>query len=216
MITVTATDSANYPVTGTVSFEITIAGGLALSSAGAAPYLGVFQTADPALTTVQASGGTWPYTYALTAPATVPTGLTLSSSTGVLAMSNQTPAGSYHVTVTGTDSTAGTPLTGGLTFDLVIALKMANTAPVAATAGSASTVSTVTATGATGTVSYALDAVSLARGFITINSSTGVVAVTTSCVAGTYSVTVTATDGSMPGGAFAAGTGTKVITVTVN
>ncbi|HVW84093.1 MAG TPA: putative Ig domain-containing protein [Bryobacteraceae bacterium] len=216
VVTVTATDSANVPVKGSATFTLIVAGGLFMTSSGSAPYHATFGTASAAQTAALATGGTYPYTYAITSPASLPAGLTVNPTSGVVGTSALTPAGTYHVTVTATDSTSGTPLTGSITFDIVVALQVSRTNPVAVTAGSAGTITTVSATGNTGTVTYALDAATAALGWVTLNSSTGVVAVTTGSVSGTKSITVTATDGTTPANATAAGTGSVTFTMTIN
>ena len=93
--------------------------------------------------TITASGGISPYTYAVTAGA-LPAGMSLSSA-GVLS-GTPTAGGSFTFTITATDSTGGTPVTGSQAYTLTIM------AAPTATTGSAST---ITSTGATlgGTVS---------------------------------------------------------------
>jgi hypothetical protein len=219
LVTVTATDSANVPVKGTVSFTLTVAGGLFLTSSGTAPYSGTFGTANANVTRVTAAGGVFPYTYAITSPGTLPTGMTINSTTGVIGISALTPAGTYTVTVGSTDSTAGTPLTGSITFDIVVGLHLTRTSTVSGTNGVASNITTISAAGATGSVTYSLDAATLALpgGWVTINSSTGVVSITTSApIAAATTVTVTATDGTAAPGASSAGTGTITFTFAVN
>jgi uncharacterized protein (TIGR03437 family) len=219
MVTVTATDSANVPVTGTVSFTLTVAGGLFLTSSGTAPYNGTFGTANANLTRVTAAGGVFPYAYAITTPGTLPAGMTINASTGIVGITALTPAGTYHVTVTSTDSTAGTPLTGTITFDIVVSLHLTKTSTVSGTHGVASTITTITAAGGTGTITYSLDAATLAlpNGWVTIDSSTGAVSITTGAVAAaSTSVTVTATDGSLAPNAATAATGTITFTFAVN
>ena len=69
--------------------------------------------------TVTASGGTSPYTYAVTT-GTLPTGITLTNA-GVLS-GTTTQAGSFPITVTATDSTTGTgPFAGSRAYTLIIA-----------------------------------------------------------------------------------------------
>jgi uncharacterized protein (TIGR03437 family) len=212
-ITITGTDSANVPVTGTYAMTIVVAGGLYVTSTGTSPFSATYGTASPALTTVTATGGTYPYTYAITTPATPPTGMTVSAA-GVVGTTTQTPAGVYNgVVVTATDSSS-TPLTGSATFEIDVALAMSHTAPVAQTHSTTGVLTTVTATGATGTVSYTLDAASATAGF-TITSG-GALAPTTVASSGSYTVTITATDSSMPVGATASATGTTTVSVTVN
>jgi hypothetical protein len=214
-VTVTATDSANFPLTGKVSFTVTVAGGLVVSSSGTAPYAETYGTADASVTTVSSSGGTYPYTYAITTPSPIPLGITINSTTGVVGISALTPAGTYHLVVTATDS-ATSPLTGTLAFDIVVGLKMTHTTPLGSiTAGAAGAITTVSATGNTGSITYTLDATTAALGWVTINSSTGAVAVTTSSVAGTYPVIVTATDGTQATGASAVATGTRSFSFTI-
>ena len=213
LLTVTATDSANVPLTGTVSFTLTIAGGLVVSTTGTAPFTGVFGTADASVTTASATGGTFPYTFSLTAPSPLPSGMTVGSSNGVLAISNSLPAGRYTTTIRATDAAN---VIGSVTFDVVVSLLVSNTTPVAATAGAASNVTTVSATGGTGAITYALDSATQALGWVTINANTGVVAVTTGAVAGTRSVTVTATAANAATGAAQAGTGTVTFNLVVN
>jgi uncharacterized protein (TIGR03437 family) len=218
LVTVTATDSANVPVKGTVSFTLTVAGGLFLTSSGTAPYSGTFGTANANVTRVTAAGGVFPYAYAITSPGTLPTGMTINPATGVIGISALTPAGTYTVTVTSTDATAGTPLTGTITFDIAVGLHLTKTVNVSGANGVASTITTVTAAGATGTVTYSLDAATLAlpNGWVTIDSTTGAVSITTNApTAPSTTVTVTATDGTAAPGASAAGTGTITFTFAV-
>lgn len=218
-VTVTATDSATYPVKGTVTFTLTVAGGLVVTSTGTAPYNTTFGTAVGTVTRAIAVGGVFPYAYAITAPGNLPLGMTINSSSGVISTTTLTPAGTYHVTVTSTDSTAGTPLTGSVTFDIVVALRVVKTSTVNGATTVASNITTVSATGATGTITYTLDAATLALplGWVTINPATGVVSITTDApIAASTTVTVTATDGTAAPDAAAAGTGTITFTFAVN
>ena len=219
LVTVTATDSATFPVKGTVSFTLTVAGGLVVTSSGVAPYNATFGTAVGTVTRATAVGGVFPYAYAITAPGTLPTGMTINATSGIISTTVLTPAGTYNVTVTSTDSTAGTPLTGSVTFTIVVALRMVKTSTVNGANGVASTITTVTATGATGTITYTLDATTLAlpNGWVTIDANTGVVSITTDApVAASTTVTVTATDGTAAPGAATAGSGTITFTFAVN
>ncbi len=209
-VTVTATDSANVPLTGSVSFTVTVAGGLFLSSTGTSPFTGTFGTANATVTTVTATGGLFPYTYAITTPSTLPTGMTVGASSGVVGITALTPAGIYSITVTGTDATTASPVTGATSFSLNHALLMTPTTPLTPATGTAGPVRTITATGGTGTITYA----TATAGF-TVNSSTGVVSSASGTAAGTYSVVVTATDGTMAPGATGVATGTITFSATV-
>ncbi len=116
VVSVTATDSSNVPVTGTVTFTLTIAGGLVLSAPGAPFTPGTAGSTYATVATVQATGGIYPYTYATSSTP----GITVDSSTGVVSVASSVIAGTYHVTVTASDSTAVTPLTGSITFDITL------------------------------------------------------------------------------------------------
>jgi len=206
-VTVTATDAANIPLTGSYSFVITVAGGLYVTFTGASPYTtSVFGSASGTLTTVTATGGTFPYTLAITNPVTPPVGMTVTGSPGIVATSALTPAGIYNgVVVTATDSSS-TPLTGSYTFELDVALAVTKGSTTSQAASSGLTLVTVTAAGGTGTIVYSLDSASVTAG-LSINSATGAVG-TGTAVAGTYPITVTATDSvTMAPGATAFGTG---------
>jgi hypothetical protein len=215
IVTVTATDSANVPVTGTVTFTLVVTGGLAMSAAGTPPFLSTFGTDVPAVTTVLATGGTYPYVYTITAPVTLPAGMTIDPSTGIVGITALTPAGNYHVTVLATDSSA-TPLTGSITFDVTVALLVTNSAPVSRVNGAGGIISTLTTTGntgATGSLIYALDATTTALTWVT--KTGGVITATASATAGVRTVTVTVTDSVIAPGAASAGVGTVTFTMTI-
>jgi hypothetical protein len=200
-ITVTATDNSPHPLTGSVTFQLTVAGGLYVISTGSSPYSATYGS-NATLTTVIATGGSYPYIYSITLPGTIPAGITIGATSGVLAMTNliPTPAGSYAFQVTATDSTLA--LTGSTSFTVNIPLTVTHgsmAGSLSATTGNQA-VTTMTTTGQSGTITYTLDATSLAAGF-TISS--GVVK-TGTAAQGTYSaVVVTATDSVAAPGATA-------------
>ncbi len=220
VVTVTATDSATIPLTGTATFTLTVAGGL--YETNTTPFGSLVAGTAHAISTITATSGVAPYSYAITS-SPVPTGMTLvtnSGATGTLGIGTTTPAGNYTVTVTGTDSTSGTPLTGSDPVTFVVALAVTNSslATTTGTVGTSVALTTISATGNTGSLTYALDAVSLAKGW-TIDSSGHIS--TTSATAGTYTsgstgIVVTVTDGSAPTGGTAAVTTFNVPTFTVN
>ena len=210
-ITVTATDNSPHPLTGAVTFQLTVAGGLYVISSGTSPYSAAYG-ATANLTTVIATGGSYPYTYAITNPSTVPAGITLGVTSGVLATTSviPTPSGTYAFLVTATDATLA--LTGTASFTVNIPLTVTATAIASGlSAGTGSqTVTTVTTTGNSGTITYALDSTSLAAHF-TINAATGVVSSGTAAQ-GTYTnVQVTASDSTPAPGA--TGNATRTITL---
>jgi hypothetical protein len=216
-VTITATDSANVPVTGAYSMTINVAGGLFVTFTGSGSPLTTqtFGTASGTITTVAATGGTYPYTYAITTPATPPTGMVVDAS-GHVSTSVATPAGTYNgVVVTATDS-GSTPLTGAATFQLKVNLKMTTVvSPTPQTNGTNGVLYQVNATGYTGAITYTLqDIASSGATALAIDSSGNVTPGT--AVAGTYTFTVTATDDTMAPGATAVASGiTNTITVVV-
>ena len=216
-VTVTATDSANIPVSDSVIFKLSIAGGLVLATTGTSPYSVTYGAGNASVTTASATGGIYPYVFAITAPATPPVGMTVNPATGLVGVSALTPAGTYHVTITATDSTTSTPLTGSATFDIVVALSVVNTAPTAGTHSQVNAnLATVSATGSTGTVTYAFDTATAATAWLVIDPATGIVSTTSVAVAGTKSVTVLATDATTAPHAASAGVGTVTFTITIN
>jgi hypothetical protein len=125
IVTVTATDSAGVPVTGSVTFTIVVAADLFMTSSGTAPYTPGAASSAPYsnVTKVTATGGKVAYTYTISV--TPPMGgsaddITVNSSTGYVSVAGTAVTGSYSVTVTATDSTTGTPLTGSITFTITL------------------------------------------------------------------------------------------------
>jgi uncharacterized repeat protein (TIGR01451 family) len=138
--------------------------------------------------TLTATGGTGTLTWSV-GSGTLPPGLTLNSSTGVLA-GTPTTGGSYTFTVKITDAFGGTA-TKSATVVIASGLTLSNPAPPSAQAGIAYT-DTLTATGGTSPFTWSISGGSLPSG-ITLNSSTGVLSGTPTS-AGLYSFTVKVTD----------------------
>jgi hypothetical protein len=207
-ITVMATDNSPHPLTGSVTFQLTVAGGLFVTSTGTAPYTLTYSsvvTSPIAVTTVIATGGAYPYTYSISLPGTIPVGMTIGATSGILTTNNivPTPAGAYTFQINAVDSTMA--VTGSTTFNVNIPLTVTHTSIASGlSAGTGNqAVTTMSTVGQSGTIAYTLDAASLTAGF-TINSSTGVVSSGTAAQ-GTYqSVVVTATDSTPAVGATAA------------
>ncbi len=203
-VTVTATDNAHIPLTGTVTFTIQVAGGLYLTSSGTPPYAAKFGTPLAGSPTVTAAGGTYPYTYALSFSdasgnplVTASTGMAISSG-GVLSTTSSTLAGGYNVTVTATDS-ATPAVTGSITFAVDISLN------VTEAAGTGSNLYVVSATGNSGSLTYAISGAGATAG-MTVNTSGDVLQGGAS--GGPFSTTVTVTDnGTLAPGAAYEGTG---------
>ncbi len=153
--------------------------------------------------TITASGGTAPYSYAVTAGA-LPAGVTLS--TGGTLSGTPTAGGTFAFTVTATDATAagsGGPYSAARAYSLTVAAPAVTIAPPALPAGQAGTAysQTLSASGGTAPYSYAVTAGALPAG-VTLSAS-GTLAGTPS-VSGSFTFSVTATDSSTGSGPYAA------------
>ncbi|WP_205910686.1 putative Ig domain-containing protein [Rhizobium sp. P44RR-XXIV] len=153
-----------------------------------------------------ASGGTAPYSYAITAGA-LPAGLTLSPA-GVLA-GTPTAAGNFNVTITARDSSTGTgaPFSAARAYTLTINAPAITITPATLPSGSIAVAysQALTATGGVGSYSYSLSAGTLPTG---LTLSAAGVLTGTPTAGGTFNFTVLATDSL-------AFTGSKAYTVTV-
>ena len=170
VLTITATDSAVPPVTGTLTFQLQVDGGLVVTGTPS-PVTTLFGT--PATSSLLATGGTATYNYALTAPASLPASMSVGQLSGVFATTALTPAGTYTVSVTATDSS--TPQLSGIgSLPVTINLLMSNTALNALAShsgsGTALVLTTVSTTGNTGAITYTLDATSQALGYAIDNT----------------------------------------------
>ena len=140
--------------------------------------------------TLNASGGTAPYTFAITAGA-LPAGLALNPS-GILS-GTPTASGSFNFTVSATDS--GIPTAGNRAYTLTVASPTltlpAKTLPDG-TAGQAYSTSITPASGGIAPYTYAVSAGALPAG-ISLDSATGALSGTPTAP-GNFSFTVAATD----------------------
>ncbi|MEA9825471.1 putative Ig domain-containing protein [Xanthomonas campestris pv. raphani] len=185
--TLTVSDSTPSPAAqASRSYTLTIA----------APVIVVAPTALPAATrgtaysqTLSASGGTAPYTYAVSA-GNVPAGLTLASN-GTLS-GTATVEGSFNFTVTATDANT---FTASQAYAVTVAgpnLALPASNLPAGTAGQAYTAAISPATGGTAPYSYALTAGALPSGVV-LDAATGALSGTPT-VSGTFNFTLTVTD----------------------
>lgn len=141
--------------------------------------------------TVSASGGTSPYTFAVTS-GSLPTGLSLA--TGGALTGTPSANGTFNFDVTATDANG---CTGVLGYSIVITSCPVfsfspPTLPNAGGVGAAYS-QTVTASNGTAPYSYAVTSGALPGG-LSLNSSTGEISGTVTPPAGSFSFTITATD----------------------
>lgn len=160
--------------------------------------------------TVGATGGTAPYTFAVTA-GTLPSGLSLNASTGVISGTPTTP-GPASFTITATDAHANT---GSQAYTVTIGnapLVISPSSLPAATQGSAYS-QTLSTSGGVAPYTYAIISGALPSG-VTLNGSTGAISGTPT-VNGTFNFTVQSTDSTPRTGtqAYTLNVGTNSLTV---
>ena len=153
--------------------------------------------------TVTATGGTAPYTYAVTSGA-LPTGLSLNTSTGAITGTPST-AGGYTFTIGATDAVANF---GSRNYNVTIAPPPLNIAPSTLPNGTQGTAysQTLTTANGTGPYTYAITSGALPTG-LSLNTSTGQISGTPSA-SGTYNFTAQSTDST-------SNTGTRAYTVAI-
>jgi len=159
--------------------------------------------------TLIASGGTMPYSYAVTSGA-LPAGLTLSV-TGILS-GTPTAAGTFNFTVTATDSSTGTgaPYSGSQAYTLTVGAPTIAITPATLPGAQVATAysQTLAASGGTAPYTYAVTAGALPTGLI-LNSVGALSGLPTAT--GIFNFTITATDAA-GGGPYS---GTKAYSITV-
>ncbi|GAB3255781.1 putative Ig domain-containing protein [Chitinimonas naiadis] len=194
--TVTATDSSTGtgPYTANRVYTLTVnAPTLAINPASGGSYNGTVGIAYSR--SFSASGGTSPYTYVLNVNSgSLPTGLSFSTSTGVLSGTPST-AGSVSFTVTAMDSSAGSgPYSVSGSYNLSVGAPNIQVAPASlpSPAAGAAYSESVSASGGTAPYGYTVSAGGLPAG-LTLNSTTGLISGTPTAT-GSFNFTVTATD----------------------
>ncbi|RDS81425.1 putative Ig domain-containing protein [Dyella psychrodurans] len=220
-------NSASGAITGTptaggtfsVAFKVTDANGASITSSTfsmtiAAPTLSTSPATLPNATqnaaysqTMTTSGGTAPYTYAVSSGA-LPTGMTLSSN-GVLS-GTPTVYGAFPFTVTVVDSSTGTgPYTRQINYTLTVisASPVITTATLPAGTDGTAYNQTIAASGGTPPYSFSLSAGSLPPGMTL--SSGGVLSGTPTAGGTLYAFTVLVTDAATK-------TGTQAYNLTIN
>ncbi len=173
-LTVSATDTSNTPLKGSVNFTITVAGGLYMTLSGTATP-SVFGAANStASQVITPTGGVYPYTFVPTVTvlgesAAAPAGLTVvpsggtpgvNGSSAVVHTSAALPAGTYAVTVTATDATGQVTGSSSFTVTVGLELSLSPTSPITYSKASGTAITTVTVNGGSNSYSYAIDAAS--------------------------------------------------------
>jgi hypothetical protein len=136
------------------------------------------------------STGTPAATYSVTT-GTLPTGVTLNPTTGVLASTTAAANGVYNFTISATNG-VGTAATQAFTLNINKAPTITSAATTTFVKGTASTFN-VTSTG-TPAATYSVTTGTLPDG-VTLNTTTGVLASTVAAALGTYSFTISASNG---------------------
>ena len=149
-------------------------------------------------TTLQASGGTTPYSWSMSSGA-LPAGLTLAARTGVIS-GTPTTAGTFSFTAKVTDSTAPTAQTATQSFSITVAaavtpVQITTSSIPSAQVGTAYT-TTLAASGGTTPYGWSISSGGLPAG-LTLAAASGTISGTPT-TAGTFSFTLKVTDSTAP------------------
>ena len=198
--TVQATDSSS--ISGQRTYSGSVAAATVVLTPAASTLPAARLNTAYAGQTFTASGGTAPYTYA--SSGTLPTGMTLNASTGVLG-GTPTAAGSFTFNITATDSSTGTgaPFTSGSTsYTLVVNSTNADLSALALSSGTlapgfgAGTLAyTATVPNTSSTVTVTATAAD-AGATILVNGAAASTPVALNVGSNTVSIEVTAQDGT--------------------
>lgn len=190
VFTVTVTDAVG--ATSFKTFSLTIGAGLSTTQA-VPSTTGTVGVPIPAFIPVTASGGSTPYSFALSG-GTLPSGMTFNTSTGQVSGTPTQAKVATVYTVTVTDALGATSFK---TFTLTVNNALVTTQAVPNTTGTVNQVlgsfTPVTATGGALPYSFALSGGSLPTG-LTFNTSTGQISGTPTATLATTMFTVTVTD----------------------
>ncbi|MEE1944980.1 MBG domain-containing protein [Pedobacter sp. KR3-3] len=208
--TVTATDASTGtgPYTGSRAYSFTI-GAPAIVVNPATVSGGAIASAYSQ--NITASGGTLPYSFAVTA-GSLPAGTSLNGTTGSIS-GTPTAGGTFNFTITATDATGGAgPYTGSKAYSLVVAAPSIALAPTSLPGGTVASAysQTITSTGGTSPYIYSVTSGTLPNG-LTL-SLAGVLSGTPTA-GGSYTFDISTTDSSTGLGPYST---TKTYTVNIN
>ena len=149
-------------------------------------------------TTLQASGGTTPYSWSISS-GSLPAGLTLAAASGTIS-GTPTTAGSFSFTAKVTDSTAPTPQTATKSFSITVAaavtpVQITTSSVPSGQVGTAYT-TTLAASGGTTPYSWSISSGTLPAG-LTLAAASGTISGTPT-TAGSFSFTAKVTDSTAP------------------
>ena len=199
--TVTVTD--NVGAISSKTFQLTVNVALVANQA-IASRSGTQNTLMSAFTPITATGGTSPFTFAITAGGALPTGLTLNTTTGQITGTPTVAQGATVRTITITDA-AGATAANSFTLTINAALGAAQSVPT--TTGTQNTAITaftpVTPTNGTSPFTFAITAGGALPTGLTLNTTTGQITGTPTVAQGATVRTITITDAA---GATAANT----------
>ncbi|WP_159845760.1 putative Ig domain-containing protein [Brevundimonas sp. G8] len=198
--TISATDSSggSGPYSGAQSYTLTVSAPTLVLSSATLPNATAGATYSA---TISASGGTSPYSYAVTAGA-LPAGVSLASD-GTLS-GTPTAGGTFNFTITTTDSStgAGAPFTASRAYALTVGAATIAITPTTLPAGQVEAIYSQGLSASGGTAPYAFVVTTGALPSGLTLSSAGVLSGTPTA-SGSYNFTVTATDSSAGSGPFA-------------
>jgi uncharacterized protein (TIGR03437 family) len=191
--TIQIVDSSQPPLTITKVFTLAFSGPLTIITTTVPS--GAVNVAYPS-TTLQVSGGTFPYTWAVVA-GNLPAGLSLNTYAGVISGS-PTTAGPFTFTVEVSDSSAPTPQTATQPYSgtIVTGFTITTATVPSGTVNVPYPTTTLQASGGISPYTWSIVASALPAG-LSLNSSTGIISGIPT-TAGPFSFTAEVTDSSAP------------------